>query len=206
MDLYFFKGFVGDIRFGVEAINQIDQWDAITQMSIESQEIVRVHTQGKTDLTGLYTSIIEEGFRGGLDTNDHSPTNSTYVDSGWDNYPPPPSVISVLDNMVRSRNPSPTSQLLDEVNRTLAFEDDETLPFDADDELSLLDYEEHIANTGGTSSIISCPVCRTDNSPDKCVEIKGSSDTCTVCLENSVEIFFLGCSHAVTCKSCFDRL
>jgi hypothetical protein len=51
-----------------------------------------------------------------------------------------------------------------------------------------------------------CPLCRTENSTDKCYEMKGSGDKCAVCLDNNVQMFFSECSHAPVCKSCFNLL
>jgi hypothetical protein len=51
-----------------------------------------------------------------------------------------------------------------------------------------------------------CPLCRKENSIDKCYEMKGSSDKCTVCLDNNVQMFFSECGHPVVCKSCFELL
>ena len=49
-----------------------------------------------------------------------------------------------------------------------------------------------------------CPLCRTV--VKNVFDIKGSTDKCSVCLDANVEKFFQECSHAVTCKTCFDRL
>ena len=49
-----------------------------------------------------------------------------------------------------------------------------------------------------------CPLCR--KKIDNITDIKGSSDKCSVCLDKTVEIFFIDCGHACACKECFDNL
>lgn len=49
-----------------------------------------------------------------------------------------------------------------------------------------------------------CPLCRTKI--NKVVNIKGSNDTCSVCIDKKVELFFPDCAHAATCKKCYDKL
>tara|TARA_B110000238_G_scaffold196818_1_gene238277 strand:- start:327 stop:833 length:507 start_codon:yes stop_codon:yes gene_type:complete len=51
-----------------------------------------------------------------------------------------------------------------------------------------------------------CPVCRTVNTLDQCIEIKGLSEECKVCLCAEVEMLFTGCKHACVCKKCLERL
>ena len=53
---------------------------------------------------------------------------------------------------------------------------------------------------------IKCPICRTMNSPNMVMDIKGSEETCKVCLENPVQKFFGQCGHAVVCNECVTRL
>ena len=53
---------------------------------------------------------------------------------------------------------------------------------------------------------VKCPICRTMNSPNMVMDIKGSEETCKVCLENPVQKFFGQCGHAVVCNECFTRL
>jgi len=54
--------------------------------------------------------------------------------------------------------------------------------------------------------IISCPLCRTDVDTSRVQRIVGSRDTCSVCLEEEVQVFFTECGHAPVCRSCFDHL
>ena len=69
---------------------------------------------------------------------------------------------------------------------------------------SLSDDEDNtIFNTFETKK---CPLCRTDNGIQQCLEIKGSSEECKVCMANNVEIFFVECKHACICKTCFKQL
>ena len=51
-----------------------------------------------------------------------------------------------------------------------------------------------------------CPLCRTENSRGEIRNIKGSSDTCSVCLDKEVAVYFLGCEHACVCRTCLIQL
>jgi hypothetical protein len=53
---------------------------------------------------------------------------------------------------------------------------------------------------------IKCPICRKDIDVETVSPIFGSTDKCSVCLENNVEIYFPKCGHANTCKLCFEKL
>ena len=53
---------------------------------------------------------------------------------------------------------------------------------------------------------VKCPICRTINSHDMVMDIKGSEETCKVCFEEPVQKFFGKCGHAVVCNECFTRL
>ena len=52
-------------------------------------------------------------------------------------------------------------------------------------------------------TIISCPICRTDNKYDSILKMYGGSDNCSVCLDKPVERFFGKCGHACLCEECF---
>ena len=53
---------------------------------------------------------------------------------------------------------------------------------------------------------VRCPLCRTENSRGEIRNIKGSSDTCSVCLDKDVTVYFLGCEHACVCRNCLIQL
>jgi len=53
---------------------------------------------------------------------------------------------------------------------------------------------------------VACPLCRTDNSRGEIRSIKGSSDKCSVCLDNEVAVYFLACEHACVCRECLVQL
>jgi hypothetical protein len=54
---------------------------------------------------------------------------------------------------------------------------------------------------------IKCPICKQDNKINKNQQkIFGLTDTCAVCLENKVEVFFPKCGHVCVCSSCFKKL
>jgi hypothetical protein len=70
---------------------------------------------------------------------------------------------------------------------------------------------QYMAGAGGVGGeganiFIKCPICRTDIEVDKAGPIFGSSDKCSICFENSVEVYFPECGHATTCKLCFEIL
>lgn len=58
-----------------------------------------------------------------------------------------------------------------------------------------------------SSKTISCPLCRKVSTmttdPKK---ILGLSDTCSICLDNNVEILLTGCYHCCICKVCYDAM
>jgi hypothetical protein len=60
--------------------------------------------------------------------------------------------------------------------------------------------------SSGASKFIKCPICRKDIDVDKVSPIFGSSDKCSICFDNSVEVYFTECGHATICKSCFETL
>lgn len=49
-----------------------------------------------------------------------------------------------------------------------------------------------------------CPLCR--KKIEKVIDLKGSGDNCSICLDKKVELFFPDCGHAATCKECYDKL
>ena len=54
--------------------------------------------------------------------------------------------------------------------------------------------------------IIKCPICRTKNKTSEILEVKGSSEKCSVCLENNIELYLSKCYHSCLCKTCFKQL
>lgn len=54
---------------------------------------------------------------------------------------------------------------------------------------------------------IKCPICKQDNRVNKNQQkIFGLNDTCVVCLNDNVEIFFPTCGHVCVCYKCFKKL
>lgn len=54
---------------------------------------------------------------------------------------------------------------------------------------------------------IKCPICNQDNKIDKNQQkIFGLTDTCVVCLNSSIEVFFPNCGHVCMCISCFKTM
>lgn len=51
-----------------------------------------------------------------------------------------------------------------------------------------------------------CPICRTENLIDEVKNIFGSTDKCSICLDENVSKFFGSCGHACTCANCFNQL
>jgi hypothetical protein len=56
------------------------------------------------------------------------------------------------------------------------------------------------------NKFIKCPMCRKDIDCDKVGPIFGTSDKCSICMENNVEVYFPECGHATICKICFETL
>ena len=65
-------------------------------------------------------------------------------------------------------------------------------------------WDEYVSTS--YQSNVKCPLCRTMNEKIKVKQIKGLSDTCSVCLTNSVSLYFPKCEHACVCQECYDQL
>lgn len=57
-----------------------------------------------------------------------------------------------------------------------------------------------------TSKTINCPICRTENTIENPKKIFGLNDTCSICLDNNVEILLPECSHCCICKVCYEKM
>ena len=192
--IYFIKEGLDDTPIGAERFYDVNSQERIATMERESMLMVTELIEGKTDLTLIYDDIIAEFARGRL-----------HQDSGWDNYPSPGNIMIEDSSM-----PPPQAGILrsqptiesdpEEVVFSTGMDVNRQLNFDSDDMINQIIDHIHSINS------FRCPICRTENTKDKCVDIKGSGDTCSICLDNKVEIFFIGCGHAVTCRSCFERL
>lgn len=181
LTLYFIKEGLTDTPIGAERFYNLNGQERVATMERESYEAVIELTEGKADLTHLYER------------------DRIQQDSGWDNYPVrdswgPPPLAGVVRSQPTIQYDTPEEAIVSPVNVN------RQLNFDTDDMISQIIDEIHSINS------IICPLCRTENTKDKCVDIKGSGDTCSICLDNNVEIFFIGCGHAVTCRSCFEQL
>lgn len=85
-------------------------------------------------------------------------------------------------------------------------------------DVSLDIQEDPVVNDGGDdgdngsysepedSTIIKCPLCRTENNKTEILNIKGSSESCSVCYDNNVDKYFSKCEHACVCNSCYKKL
>jgi len=193
--IYFIKEGLDDTPIGAERFYGHDtQARSVLAMERDSLLMVTELIEGKTDLTLIYDDIIAEFARGRL-----------HQDSGWDNYPSPGNIMIEDSSM-----PPPQAGILrsqptiesdpEEVVFSTGMDVNRQLNFDSDD------MANHIIDHIHSMNRIICPLCRTENTKDKCVDIKGSGDTCSICLDKKVEIFFIGCSHAATCRSCFELL
>ena len=55
--------------------------------------------------------------------------------------------------------------------------------------------------------VVMCPLCRTEsNVATEIHDIRGSSDTCTVCMDRNVEVFMGACGHACMCRECYQQV
>jgi hypothetical protein len=195
--IYFIKEGLDDTPIGAERFYDVNNQVRIATMERESRLVVTELIEGKTDLTLIYDDIIAEFVRG-----------RSQQDSGWDNYPSPrpvedswgvPPSPPPLAGVVRSQ-PTIQYDTPEEIVFSPGMDVNRQLNFDSDDMANQIIDHIHSMNR------IICPLCRTENTKDKCVDIKGSGDTCSICLDKKVEIFFIGCSHAATCRVCFERL
>ena len=59
---------------------------------------------------------------------------------------------------------------------------------------------------GSTDYSIKCPICRTINTQNDILEIKGSNAKCIICDENDVEIYLSKCKHSDICSECCNKL
>ena len=54
---------------------------------------------------------------------------------------------------------------------------------------------------------VKCPICTTINKiTENTTLIKGSSETCCVCMENNANVVFAECGHLNTCLECVKKL
>ena len=198
MTLYFIKGDRYSIPIGVESFYNHQNLEIFPSNMVEdSQQIAQELIEGKEDITHVYDDILVDL---GRDRQEQQ-----YPADSWG---PPPLAILVRSAPVIDYSIPDDYFVPHPVNRQLAFD---SMIEDSDDEMPDLitdmdDLTNQIIDEIRNTTIIKCPVCRAENSKEQCVDIKGSSDTCSVCLEATVEVFFIGCGHAVTCKSCYQLL
>jgi hypothetical protein len=193
LTLYFIKEGLDDTPIGAERFYNVNDQARVATMERESYEAVIELTEGKADITYLYDDINVAFVR-----------NLSQHESGWDNYPSPRPVEDSWGphpqaGVVRSQ-PTIQYDTPEEIVFSPGMDVNRELNFDTDDMTNQIIDHIHSINS------FSCPICRSENTKDKCVDIKGSGDTCSICLDNNVEIFFIGCGHAVTCRSCFEQL
>lgn len=203
MSLYFIKGDRYSIPIGVESFYNHQNWESLPRNMVEdSQQIAQELIEGKEDITHVYDDIIEEYGR----------ELPQYPTDSWG--PPPLAILvrssPVIDYSIPDDLDDINIYVPQPVNRQLAF-DSRVEDSDSDDEMPDLitdmdDLTNQIIDEIRNTTIVKCPMCRTENSKEQCVDIKGSSDSCSICLEATVEVFFIGCGHAVTCKSCYQQL
>jgi hypothetical protein len=64
----------------------------------------------------------------------------------------------------------------------------------------------HDALNAPNGNMIHCPLCRGEVNTEEAMRIRGSTDRCSVCYDNNVEMFFPECEHACVCQVCFSHL
>lgn len=57
-----------------------------------------------------------------------------------------------------------------------------------------------------SSNSIKCPICRSLNTMEDILEIKGSSEKCVCCLTNDIQIYLAKCKHACLCNECIVKI
>lgn len=150
----------------------------------ESKDILRRLTYGYTDITHEYTNVLN-----GLEPAEW------FIDS-WE--PPPPDMNIIMNEyQIPSQDQLSPEEVMDMILDEYQVPEENSIIMTND----IIDNIETInVNTK------KCPICRTENSIHKCLEMKGSGDTCTICLHANVQVFFSECGHSVACKSCFNKL
>ena len=186
--IYFIKEGADDNPIGAERFYDVNDQERVAAMERESYEAVTELIEGKTDITYVYDDINVAFVR-----------NLSQHESGWDNYPLDSGGPHPQAGVVRSQ-PTIQYDTPEEIVFSPGMDVNRELNFDTDDMTNQIIDNIHSINS------FSCPICRSENTKDKCVDIKGSGDTCSICLDNNVEIFFIGCGHAITCRSCFEQL
>ena len=53
---------------------------------------------------------------------------------------------------------------------------------------------------------IECPFCRTINTSNEIMEIKGSDHKCIICDDKNIEIYLSKCKHSHICSECCNKL
>ena len=62
-------------------------------------------------------------------------------------------------------------------------------------------------NKSNNNYDIICPLCKTNNIINKTQsKLYGNNDSCVICMENNIEIFFPTCGHACICLNCCIKI
>jgi len=83
---------------------------------------------------------------------------------------------------------------------------------DTNDQPILLRFIENLTEVSidslnqSVNHSIMCPLCRTNNSKDEILDIKGSGEKCVCCMTNNIEIYLAKCKHACLCKTCLEEI
>lgn len=56
------------------------------------------------------------------------------------------------------------------------------------------------------SKTIKCPFCKTENTMEEIMSVKGSEEECKICFKEKVDQFFSKCGHAQVCSICITQL
>ena len=167
----------------IKTIDGIKGLEVPSRTCYESIDLLRQLTYGLKDITQEYNNILN-----GLEP-------SEWPSDSWGAPHPDTDIMNEYHIPVQDQmNPEEImDMILDDYQ--LPQETLTSMTNDIIDDIETIDL-----------NIISCPLCRTDNSIDKCLEMKGSDNICTICLEANVEVFFSMCGHSIACKSCFSQL
>lgn len=79
-------------------------------------------------------------------------------------------------------------------------EDEDESEYESESEDEEVEIEEEIIRK------FQCPLCKTTISSNKISTIYSMSDSCSICLDNKVNLFFQECGHACVCKECCEKL
>ena len=167
----------------IKTIDGIKGLEVPSRTSYDNIDSLRTLTYGCNDITNEYMNVL----------NGLEPTE--LLSNYWME---PPDMNSMNEYQLPSQDQLSPEEIMD-----MILDDEYHLP----DE-TFTNYTSEVIDNLDILKLDTkkCPLCRMVNNTNKCFEMKGSGDMCTICLDKNVQIFFSECGHSVACKSCFNNL